>query len=496
MTATIPASYLVQANPSVLSAGGTGLSLNSVFITSDPSIPIGTVQPFASAANVSSWFGQNAPETALANIYFSGYNGGLQLPTQLFFAQFNTAAVGAYIRGGNISGITLAQLQSYSGTISILINGTAVNTSTINLSAATSFSNAAATITTALGANGTCTYDSQRQAFVITSPTTGPTSTIAFPTDTSLSPLLLLTAATGANLSQGAAINNPTALMTTVAQQTQNWAAFMTVAEQTLANKLLFAQWVQTTNQAYMYVCQDSNAAALAAGASPATTFGPAVAAMNGICPVYDTSGGQVAAFICGITASINFAQLNGYTDYAFKSNGALTPQITNETQAQNLDGNNYSFYAAVATAASQFQFLYPGGISGNWDWVDEYVAQIQLNASLQLAGVSLLTSVRSLPNNPRGDNLIRAAMLGPINAAVNFGTIQNGVPLSPAQVAQLATAAGADISTPLTQQGWYLQVVPATPQVRANRGPRQVNLWYTNGGGVHTININSVYVQ
>lgn len=496
MTATIPASYLVNSVPSVLSAGGTAQSLNAVFITSDPSIPIGAVQPFASAANVSSWFGPNAPETALANIYFGGFNGSQQLPTLLNFAQFNTTAVAAYIRGGSTATLSLATLQGFSGVINMLVNGTPITTSTINLAAATSFSNAASIITSALGASATCTFDSQRQAFVITSPTTGSGSTVAYPTDGSLSPLLLLTAATGAVLSQGANPNTPAALMATVYGQTQNWATFMTVSEQTLQNKLAFAAWVQTTNQAVAYVCQDSNAAALSANASPSTTFGPATAAMNGIIPVYDTTGGPVAAFICGIAASIDFSELNGYTDFAFKSTGLLTPQITDATSATNLDGNGYSFYAAVATAATKFQFLYAGGISGQWQWIDEYIAQIFLNSSLQLAGVELLTNVKSLPNNSRGDNLIRSAMMDPISAAVNFGTIQNGVLLSQSQIAQLATQAGVDISGPLLQQGWYLQIVPATPQMRVTRGPRQVNLWYTNGGGVHTININSVYVQ
>ena len=151
MQATIPASYLVGSNPSVLSAGGTQLSLNSVFITNDPSIPIGTVQPFANYAAVSSWFGPTAPETVLAGIYFNGFNGCQQLPTLLYFAQFNTGNVAAYVRGASVAALSLSQIQAMSGTISIVVNGLPINTSTINLAAATSFSNAASIITT-LGA--------------------------------------------------------------------------------------------------------------------------------------------------------------------------------------------------------------------------------------------------------------------------------------------------------------------------------------------------------
>ncbi len=495
MQPTIPASYLVQSNPSVLSAGGTALSPNGLFVTSDPSIPVGNVQAFANYAAVAAWFGAAAPEAIMAAIYFSGFVGTQQLPTLLLFTQFNSASVAAYNRGGSMAAYTLAQIQAMSGSISIVVNGSPINTTTINLSAVTSFSNAASIITSALGSSVVCTWDSLRQAFVITSPTVGSGSTIAFPTDGSLSPLLLLTAATGGVLSQGANANTPAGVMNQVVTQTQNWLSFMTVAEQTFANKLAFAAWVQTQGQVYLYACQDSNAAALSAGAPPSTTFGPAVASYQGIVPCYDTTGGQIAAFVCAVTASINLGQLNGYVDYCFKSNPSLVPQVTTATAAQALTGNGYSFYAAVATAAQQFQFLYAGGISGTWSWIDEYVAQIILNTSMQLAILSLLTNVRSVPNNPRGDNLIRAALMAPIAAAVNFGTIQSGVPLSASQIAQLATAVGSDISTALLQQGWYLQVVPATAQVRAARGPRQVNLWYCNGGGVHTVNISSVFV-
>jgi hypothetical protein len=494
MTATIPASYFVGSFPSVLSAGGTLLSMNAVMITSDPSIPIGTVQSFASSTALNNWFGVTAPEAILGGVYFNGFVGASQLPTNLYVAQFNTTAVAAYIRGGTVAGVSLATIQGYSGVIDITVNGVPIATSTINLSAATSFSNAASIITSALGASATCTYDSLRQAFVITSPTTGATSTIAFPIDSSLSPLLNLTAATGAVLSQGAAVQTPAGVMASIVGQTQNWGTFFTVAEQTLSNKLAFAAWLQTQNQQYAYVCQDSNAAVLSAGASSA--FGPLVAAYNGVVPVYDTTGGQLAAFIAGIAASINFNQLNGYVDFAFKSGSSLTPQITSSTQAAALTSNGYSFYCASATAATGFQFLYAGGISGNWAWIDEYIAQIYFNSSLQLAAMSLLTSVKSLPNNPAGDNLIRAALLGPIQAAYSFGTIQTGVALSSAQTAEINTAAGTTITNTLYTQGWALQIVPATAAVRAARGPRQVNLWYTNGGGVHTISINSVYVQ
>ena len=109
MTASIPASRLAQVIPGVLSAGGNPLALNSVYITSDPSIPYGVAQAFASAADVSDWFGPSAPETILANVYFAGFTNCTVLPgTRCGSLSSNTAPIGAYLRGGSVAALTLA----------------------------------------------------------------------------------------------------------------------------------------------------------------------------------------------------------------------------------------------------------------------------------------------------------------------------------------------------------------------------------------------------
>jgi hypothetical protein len=146
MTASIPAAALADVIPGVLSAGGNPLALNAVFLTQDTSIPIGTAQPFANASDVSDWFGPDAPETILANVYFSGFIGCTVLPGTLYFVQYNTSGVAAYLRGGSVAALTLAELQALSGTITVTINGQVNVSAAINLSAATSFTNAATLI--------------------------------------------------------------------------------------------------------------------------------------------------------------------------------------------------------------------------------------------------------------------------------------------------------------------------------------------------------------
>lgn len=143
-------SQLIGSVPSVLGAGGNPLSPNGVVLTNDPSIPIGVAQGFPTAAAVSAWFGANAPETLnWGNVYFNGFTGADSLPGTLYFYQYNTAAVSAYLRGGPLA-LTLTQLQALTGTLIVSVDGRTVTSANINLAGATSFSNVAALIQTGL----------------------------------------------------------------------------------------------------------------------------------------------------------------------------------------------------------------------------------------------------------------------------------------------------------------------------------------------------------
>lgn len=146
---TVSANLFVDTNPSVLSAGGADLILNGMFLTNSVIPPLGTIQQFSDPDAVQNYFGAGSVEAAMAQVYFAGWSNSLQKPENMIFAQYPSAAVAAYLRGGNISAVPLATLQGYNGTLTIVMDG-ATFTGSVNLSGATSFSNAATLIATAL----------------------------------------------------------------------------------------------------------------------------------------------------------------------------------------------------------------------------------------------------------------------------------------------------------------------------------------------------------
>src|SRR5215472_16015957 len=100
---TIPASQLVQVNPSVISVGGAAVNITGLMLTSSTRVPmksgvVPTVAQFASAAAVSAYFGPASNEAAKASIYFQGNDISTRKPALLKFAQYPLDAVSAFVR--------------------------------------------------------------------------------------------------------------------------------------------------------------------------------------------------------------------------------------------------------------------------------------------------------------------------------------------------------------------------------------------------------------
>lgn len=496
MTNSIPASQFMAVYPGVLSAGGNALSLNSVWLDEDTSIPIGTVNGFPSLAAVEDWYGPASNQAFLASNYFGGFVNCQSLPSMLWLVQYNASAVAAYVRGGSVAALTLAELQAFNAALTVTVNGTPYTTASINLAAATSFSNAATIISAALttaSAPAACTYDALRDAFVITSNTTGTGSTISFGSG-GLGTDLNLTQALGAVLSQGAAAATPAGTMAGVTAALQNFASFMTTFQPATSVMQALAEWNAAQNDAYAYVPWDSNVLITESPPQP-TILAQLIAGIDGTAPQYDATG-AIAAFICGVIASINFQQKKGYLTFANIRSPLLTPNVSNQTVYDNVIANGYSCYAAIATANQNFEWYENGQVSGAWDWLDEYVFQIWLTNQLQLAGMELLQDVPSIPFNLSGAELIASAYAGPISAGVNFGGIQAGVPLTASQELAITNAVGAAAVTALFNQGWYLSVPIPSGNVQSTRGPWPATLFYVNAGGVQSLELASIDVQ
>ena len=351
------------------------------------------------------------------------------------------------------------------------------------------------------------TFDSVSGAFVVTSGITGAPSTSAFATGT-LAASLNLTLATGAVLSQGAAAATPAAFMNGVVAVTQNWATFMTAFNPDTGSantvRQAFAAWKNTQNNRYGYVCWDTDV-------TPTNTL-PATGSLgyiltnngdSGTCLVWEPSDQNLAAFVCGAGASIDFTETNGRITFAFKSQAGLVAGVTSASVAANLGGNpqasdrgnGYNFYGAYGAANANFTWFQRGFCTGKFQWFDSYLNQIWLNNSFQLALLNLQQNAKSIPYNVAGSSLIEAALADPIAAGLNFGAFAPGA-ISNTQIAAVNAAAGANVASTLQTQGYYLQILQASSTSRAARTTPPCTFWYLDRGSVQSIALNSVALQ
>lgn len=490
----IPASRIANVIPSVLSAAGSALDLNGLILSENSAVPVGSVLPFTAASDVGAFFGLTSPEYQMAEIYFAGPVNATVTPGKLYFAGYQSAASPGWLRGGSLSAMTLTQLQALSGTLTITSGGTPLTSSSINLSAATSFSNAATIIQAAFTSPGfAVTYDAQRSAFLVTNTATGSASTIAYASGTIASGLKL-DQADGAVLSQGSAGLTPATAMPLYAAAVGDWAGFSTTWEPLLTDKEAFSLWTSQQNDRYFFAGFDSDANAIVSGTTATWAYAVNHANEDGsICIYGDLTH---AAAVLSWAASLNFTQKNGRSTLKFQSFSGLTPYVTDGTVSSILEANGYNYYGDFATSTQDFQFFAPGSITGKFDWADSYVNQIKFNADLQEALLTLETSVGSIPYNQDGNALIEASLADPIATALNFGTIRTGVTLAASQIQELINAIGVDVSQVIQSTGWYLNIKQASAQTRAARQSPPMTLYYTDGGSVQSLNLGSVEVQ
>ncbi len=411
------------------------------------------------------------------------------------FAPFVDTARAGWLQSGSLAGMTLTDLQALgSGTLIITVDGVAKTSSSISLGAIASFSAAATAIAAAFtGSPLTCVWDAVRSVFVLTSATTGATSTMSFATGT-LATGLKLTSATGASLSAGAAADTPASAMDNVKANTQNWVSFTTLWEPLLADKELFAAWSTLQNSRYLYVAWDTDTQAVTANST--TCFGAVAKALeyDGVMSVYNTA--NLAIFVLGMIASIDFTRTNGRTTAAFRRQSGFTPTVTDKAIQDILLANGYSFYGAYSEANTDFNIFRDGNLPGKWKWVDTFVDQVYLNSQFRIVLMTLLVNVNAIPYNEQGYSMIRAAMIDTISSALNSGIIRSGITLSESQAAQVNAAAGRSVSQTIEQQGYYLQILDPGATVRTNRGTPVINFWYTDGGAVQQISIASIDIM
>ncbi len=501
----IPASQIVEVNPRIVTPGGNDLEFNALFLSSSSVIPLSQfVLAFTSAVDVGNYFGMDSTEYSLAATYFQGFDNSQAKPNALLIAPYVSAALPAFARGAQYTG-TLADLTDITtGTFNCTIDENDIELTGITFAAATSFSDVAAALETALNAwqddnnstptavaNATVKYSSVFKAFTITSGDAGTDDSFVLPTGTVASALGF--ADDAAVLSAGSAQLSPAENMEKVLEVTRNFVTFMSITKLSEADCIAFSAWAAAQGVNYLHVFWDDSTGNIAA--SPSGTIAQALTEANAgaVCGIYGTA--QYAAFVCSCAASIAYDKTNGTITFKFKGQAGLPANVQNGTVASTLDSLGLNFIGNYATRNDNFVFLANGEMWGSWKWIDTYLNAIWLNNALQVACMAGFQNNLRVPYTEEGYTIVRSWCMDPINRALRSGVIEPGVTLGEAQKAQIQREAGKDISQQLYSDGYYLKVEDPAPAIRQQRGTPDASLWYTYGGAIHKLEIASTAV-
>lgn len=418
-------------------AGNAGIATRDLigrFPTTNPLAPTGTILEFNSADEVSDYFGSTSEEYLRAVFYFGWISPNITTPDKISFVRWASVAVASTIYGKEAT-YALSQFTGVTtGDFSMTFGGFTFHMTAINLSGAGSLAAVAAAIQTKIRAQAgggaawtgaTVTYDAVRGSFDFVSGSTG-ADTLSVAAGVTTDVAALLGWLTGAILSNGAAIQTITQLLSSSSEASDNFGSFAFIDTLTQDQIVEAATWNDAQNEKFMYSVPvtSANAAAISAAVQGFSGIGLTLAPLTTEFP---------EEVPMAILAATNYDARNSVMNYMFKE-FTLTPSVTTNADANTYDALRVNYYGQTQSAGQNKSFYQRGylmGLDTDAKDMNTYANEQWLKGSATVALISLLISQAKVSANTTGVAQISAVLQSVIDAALFNGTISVGKPLT-----------------------------------------------------------------
>ena len=499
MTNTLPVSKLIQVSVTITPTAAQAPNYNSCMIVGDSAVIDTTTRyrSYGGLPEVANDFGTTAPEYLAASLFF----GQNPQPLQLYIGRWAYAATAAELFCAPLTSAQQAIANwtaVTTGSFEISINGSAHAVSALNFSGDTNLNGVASTIQTALAAfvaGTTCVWNANYERFVITSGTTGSSSTLSFLTPTGsgtdISGMLGgLSTSSGAYVVDGIVAETALTAVQQIESVFANWygltfAAGANNADIVDADHLAIAEYIEGDGNHHLYGVTTSEGAAIV---PPDTTS--IVAQLHAL--GYDRTFCQwssenpfAACSIFGLGVTINFNAANSTITFMWKQEPGVVAEALNSNQAASLDANCCNYFAAFNNNTST---LVNGQVvSGHF--IDEIWNADWFGGNIQTAVFNLLyTTPTKIPQTDAGMHLIATTIKSVCVAAVNNGFLAPGTWNS--------TGFGQISTGDFLPTGYYIYQPPLSSQSEAARAARQsvpFQVAAKEAGAVHDVQISVV---
>ncbi|WP_298165111.1 DUF3383 domain-containing protein [Novosphingobium sp.] len=487
MTTGLPVSRLITASVNLTPAGAQYANIETLLLLGDSPVidTLTRIRSYNSLAGVAADFGTSAPEYAAALLYF----GQSPQPTQLYIGRWARTATAGALYGAPLTAAqqALANFTAVTaGGFKVQVNGGALTGVTgINLSTATSLSQVASLITTALtGASlaATCVWTGSQ--FQIVSTTTGTSSSVSLlqapASGTDISGLLGGTAGAGAYAVAGIAAESALAAVTALDAIPTYWYGLTFAASTMPSNSdyLAVAAFIEATTHIFGLTTADANAVNSASNtdigsqliaAGYTRTFGQ-----------YSTTNPYAVISIFGSILTTQFNGSNTMPTVAWKVEPGVPYEPLSQNAASVLDTKRYNYFANFQNGAS----VLVNGCCFGQAYVDEIFGLDWLQNRIQTNLFNLLAAQPKVPQTDPGIHQFVNVIDQSMEAAITNGLVAPGQ-WQAAGFGQLQTG-------DYLNAGYYIYAPPISTQSSADRAARKsppIQVAVKLAGAVHTVN-------
>jgi hypothetical protein len=461
-------------------------SLGMRVITQNNALQPGIIAQFTGPdpTPVGAFFGVNSEEYARATAYFGFISKQTNSPATISFARWVNSSIAPAIVGDALAKVLASFTAVTAGTLTINSGGTLQQISGINFSAATSLTQAAATLQTAIRtsadpqlATATVTFNTNTSQFVLTGATVGSGTLSAV---LGGSPALGTDVAgivgwgtTGAVNVAGQAADSALQAVTKSTAISNNFGSFVfatPTAPLATADITAIAAWNKAQNNLYVYSVAVTMANLATISAAVIGESGCALNLLSSTLP-----NDYVEQCPCEILAATDYTALNATQNYMYYQFPNRNTTVTDDTTANTVDALRCNYIGATQVNGQVLAFYQRGLMCGlaATDAVDmnTYANEMSLKSALSAAIFSFFLAVGRVPANTLGVGQTLAILQAPITAYKNNGTISPGKTLSVLQQQAITLASGdANAYRQVSTIGYWVTMT-FSPQVNSNTG-------------------------
>lgn len=373
-------------------------------------------------ADVGTIFGTSSEEYKIAEKYFGFINKYARSPKKISFYRDWRNGVNSYIVSSDDT--TLATLQAISsGSIKVTIGSISKTISSINLSSATSFSDVASALQTAIrGADSDASFTSATVTadtngrFTITSGTKAKASiVIEEANDSTLAEALNLVDVEGV---EGRATGTIVDVFENSVQISNNFATFYFIEGAFPQDTITLTNYINNKYPVEFMFIVSTKIEWLGDVTEPTDATGVTWELVD------DNEGKYNFVLPMAITATTDYNKENGTVNYMYTQYSEMGVVVDDDDTANSLDRIRVNYYGQTQKSGQKLAFYQNGVMQGDYQDQNIYVNEIWLKDALTTKYINYMLSVSNWYANKAGQAIGQGLAMDVIERAKLNGTI------------------------------------------------------------------------